>query len=148
MLLESNNSFKEVWCLGFMVNFNLAANGPSFSLNMVDVENLRKSRFLDIVEDNLVARISLVEHDPNKIKFPNGGISLRDISGYKGFRLKRYPENICPYTYKGKQYYILRIQKTAFEDLVKMGKNSDGIGFIHPRCDRYDRFALCIFTNE
>jgi len=127
-----------------MAYFNLGGDGPYFKLNSEDVKILRENKSIEIINKNLTARISLTEHDPNLIIFPNGGISSHDMECNDGIRIRRYPEHVFPYDFKGKQYYILRIQKDLFNKLVEKSENSvDNMSYLHPRC-KYDRFFLLI----
>jgi len=127
-----------------MDNIHLSAVGPYFILFPKDVEQIYQKRFIDIRNENLNARISLVEYDPNCIINRNGTFSVRDIFCQEDVRLRRYPEDISPLEFKGDQFYVLRVKRSLFDKLVEHSKDSsDRRGFIHPRC-KYDRFTLII----
>ena len=127
--------------------FDLGADGPYFNLLEKDVEKLSQKGFLNFVNENLAARILLVEHDPNQKCLPNGAMSAHDLECNEGIRIRRFPEDICPSSFHGKLYYVLRMQKSLFRNLVEKAKNStDRIGYLHPRC-KYDRFALRIMVS-
>ena len=138
-----------------MALFGLGGDGPSFSLVLDEAEDLLKrfedslnnKSYLDVTEGNLHARISLVKHDPNEVIYPNGAFGQLDGACNKGSRMKRMPSGIAPYEYKADQFYVFRIKKEFFEQILKTGKKaSDGIGYFHPRCN-YDRFCLRIDTR-
>jgi hypothetical protein len=119
-------------------------DGPYFSLTMRDVKLIYENGFIELNNKNFFARISLVDHNPNGLKLEKGISSTFDKSGCEGVRIRRFPEKICPLDFKENQYYILRIQKKLFDELVEKSKISlDKMCFLHPRC-KYDRFALKI----
>ncbi|MBI2043542.1 hypothetical protein HYT25_04085 [Candidatus Pacearchaeota archaeon] len=107
------------------------SNGPNISLLERDVKFIRENGYSDFDFSNIngVLRISVVDR---KISVGH--------SCEPGINIRRYPENISPYDYRGKQFWVIRLSKDIFEKLVngRFDYNDDAID---SRC-KYDR--LCI----
>ena len=107
------------------------SNGPNISLLERDVKFIQENGYSDSDFSNIngVLRISLVDKEISVGRGCEPGINIR-----------RYPDIISPYDYKGKQLWVIRLSKDIFKKLVNGGfdYNDDAID---SRC-KYDRLSI------
>jgi len=132
------------------MRMSLGADGPDFSINKKDVWILRKIGFIDFKDNGISVRISLTEKDPNSFKLTSGVIIKRDPFAELGHRVRRYPENCCPFDTRP-LYYILRISKKKFEEFLSSNERyTNGCFDEHRHLDsrcKYDRFSLHYYNH-
>ncbi len=129
----------------------LSANGPYYVLGKDDISELREKGKLESYNHNehVKGRISLVDHDPNLLIYRNGAEGLIDSICMNGLRLRRFSGGLHPSDYDGVSLFVLRVQRSFFEEMIKDEKGiyrADGWSgkrAINPRC-KYDRFSLVL----
>ena len=115
------------------------SHGPTINLNEREM-NLLKARgygdfyFADI---NGILRISIVNIFGRK--------NLQGKMCEPGVNVRRYPENISSYDYKGKQLWVIRLSKQKFEEFLH-SESENGIKNLDSRC-KYDRIHIGYFEG-
>ena len=111
------------------------SQGPCVTLRDEEIRVLKETGYHDFDFDNIngVLRISIVDKKISSRRLCEPGTNVR-----------RYPEKISPYDYKGKQLWVIRLSRERFEESLN-APNSDGMG-ITGRC-KYDRFNINYFQN-
>jgi hypothetical protein len=106
-------------------------------LNTAEVNALREKGYYDFDFFNIngTLRISVTNRE---IPPRNGCESEIDV--------RRYPEQISPYEYKGKQLWVFRISKTKFEKFIGSALDDDGTRCLMSRC-KYDRIHIGYFSD-
>ena len=109
------------------------SQGPGVTLTSADVEILNEKGHVDFGFNNIngILRVSLVR----------GEIPPRDMCE-RGVSVRRYPESISPYEYKGVQLWVIKISKQRLDDLIASAKrDTAGYDTFMSRC-KYDRISL------
>jgi hypothetical protein len=114
------------------------SQGPGVTLNRKDVKTLRERGCcdFDFRDINGTLRVSVCENEIPPMNMCEKGIYVR-----------RYPEKISPYDYKGRQLWIIQLSKSRIEKLISDAKtNFDKHETIISRC-KYDRMSVSYFDG-
>ena len=112
------------------------SQGPTVNLSEREMNLLKARGYGDFYFTNIngILRISLVDKKNFHGKMCEPGINVR-----------RYPENISPYDYKGKQLWVIRISKEKFKEFLH-SESENGIKSLDSRC-KYDRIHIGYFEG-
>jgi hypothetical protein len=129
----------------------LSANGPFFKLFREDIDLLLNKNKVDLEGDSYIkkGRIILKKKDPNYREYPNGGITKIDYLCESGLRLRRFPENCCPF--ETSHLVVLEISKKKLNEILSSNNeiykgSFENNKILVSRC-KYDRFVLSISSD-
>ena len=117
------------------------SQGPNVTLLDRDVKTLNERGYCDFDFGDINGTLRIIIHD--------GEIPPRNMCE-RGIDVRRFPEDISPYDYKGKQLWIVKLSKERLSELVSLGPSvSDGHGFgtLMSRC-KYDRMSVSYLKTE